>query len=109
MLEFTTAFVCIGGNDPPGRFNRCRLPLHTDIADRIDNPSETFNLCEYNRCATISTRAYPFNQHFHAGPVEGPQQFAIEPIFTHSPTLWHYLFNGVFRRIFMPLSIARLT
>jgi hypothetical protein len=48
MLEYATTFVCIGGNDPPGRFKRCRLPPQIDIADRFGDPGETLNQCTYN-------------------------------------------------------------
>jgi len=51
MLEYATTSVRIGGNNPPGRFNRCRLPPQIEIADRFGDPGETFNRCTYNHCA----------------------------------------------------------
>ncbi|WP_165986964.1 hypothetical protein [Caballeronia sp. SBC1] len=48
MIESATVFVCIGGNDPLRRFNRCQLASRIEIADRFGDLGETFNRCTYN-------------------------------------------------------------
>ena len=42
MIEYATTFDCIGVNDPPGRFNRCRLAPQIEITERFGDPGETF-------------------------------------------------------------------
>jgi hypothetical protein len=74
MLEFTTAFVCIDRNYPPGCFNQCRLPLRSKslIASVIlAKPSTDVR-------TTVLPRAQLLDRHLHAGSVKRRHQFGIE-------------------------------